>query len=215
MLPRLAEAWETEPSLDLLPLPSLWMTRTAGSPFSPITELEVKRRGLLLFPWLSEGPQWWGRPGREVPRAKTLGPHTHPWMLALLAEERSQSHVLEGHVGTECLSAPLGQAGLPTLCQEEGVTQGPMSLGAWCPGGSAWGHARAWVCWGSGGPPKEKAEEAEETFVGQKLSQAWWLPFLAMPRRRHEVTGLSPGVCIQAVCLGPSARPGPHPKEPQ
>ena len=34
-------------------------------------------------------------------------------MLALLAEESSQSHVLEGHVGTECLSAPLGQGGSP------------------------------------------------------------------------------------------------------
>ena len=51
-------------------------------------------------------------------------------MLALLAEERSQSHVLEGHVGTECLSAPLGQGGSPTLPQE-GVTQGPIG---WVPG---------------------------------------------------------------------------------
>ena len=77
----------------------------------PNNRTGCKRRGRLLFPWLSEGPEWWGRPGGEVPGAKPLGPHTHPWMLALLAEESSQSHVLEGHVGTECLSAPLGQGG--------------------------------------------------------------------------------------------------------
>lgn len=128
-----------------------------------------------------EGPEWWGRPGREVPGAKTLGPHTHPWMLALLAEERSQSHVLEGHVGTECLSAPLGQAGLPTLRQEEGVTQGPMRLGAWCPGGLAWGHARAWVCWGSRRPPKERVEEAEETFGDRSSARPGGSPFWPCP----------------------------------
>ena len=63
----------------------------------------------------------------------------------------------------------------------------------------------------------QKASEGEGggDIWRQKLSQAWWLPFLAMPRRRHEGTELSPGVCVQAVCLGPSARPGPRPKEPQ
>lgn len=88
-----------------------------------------------MFPWLSEGPEWWGMPGGEVPRAKPLGPHTHPWMLALLAEESSQSHVLEGH-WEQRVSLPLwARAGLPTLPQEEGVTQGPFRLGAWCLGG--------------------------------------------------------------------------------
>lgn len=96
-------------------------------------------------------------------RSPATGPPHSPLVLALLAEERSQSHVLEGHVGTECLSAPLGQAGLPALRQEEAASQGPMRLGAWRPGQSAWGHARARVCWGSGRPPKERAEGAEET----------------------------------------------------
>ena len=64
-------------------------------------------------PALKSSVEWWGRPGGRIPEPSHWGPHTHPWMLALLAEERSQSRVLEGHVGTECLSAPLCQGGSP------------------------------------------------------------------------------------------------------
>ena len=168
-----------------------------------------------MFPWLSEGPEWWGRPGGEVPGAKPLGPHTHPWMLALLVEDRSQSHVLEGHVGTECLSAPLGQAGLPTLRLGGRSHSGSHEAGCLVPGRVGLGARQGLGLLGLWKASKGEGGGGGGDIWRQKFSQAWWLPFLAIPRRRHEGTGLSPGVCIQAVCLGPSARPEEHPKEPQ
>lgn len=40
----------------------------------------------------------------------------------------------------------------PTLPQEKLVTQGPMRMGVWCLGWSAWGRPRAWAGWDSGSP---------------------------------------------------------------
>ena len=115
------------------PLPLSLDDQGCGISIWPNNRTGGKRQGLLLFPWLSEGPEWQGRPGGRIPEPSHWGPHTHPWMLALLAEDRSQSHVLEGHVGTECLSAPLGQGGSPHP-PSGGSHSGSHRMGGWFPG---------------------------------------------------------------------------------
>ena len=202
-----------EPSLDLLPFPSLWMTRAAGSPFGPITELEVRGKDCFCFHGSQKAQS--GRGGlaggsrSQAIGAPTLTPGC--WLCWQKTEVRAMSWRATWE---QSVSLPLwARVGLPTLPQE-GVTQGPIRWVAGSPGGSAWGHTRAWVCWGSGRPLKERVEGGGGDIWRQKFSQAWWLPLLAIPRRRHEGMGLSPGVCIQAASHGPSARPGPHPTEP-
>lgn len=88
------------------------MTRAAGSPFGPITELEVRGEDSFRFHGSqkaqSGGGGLVGGSRSQATGAPTLTPGC--W---LCWQERSQSHVLEGHVGTECLSVPLGQGGSP------------------------------------------------------------------------------------------------------
>lgn len=155
---RLAEAWETEPSLDLLPFPSLWMTRAVGSPFGPITELKVRGEDSFCF-----HGSWKAQSGRGGLAGRFLEPsHWAPTLTPgcwLCWQKRAVRAMSWRATWEQSVSLPLwARAGLPTLPQEEGVTQGPFRLGAWCPGGSAWGHTRVWVCWGSGRPLKERAE---------------------------------------------------------
>lgn len=144
------------PHSTCLPFPSL-DDQGCGVPIWPNNRTEGKRRGQLCFHGSWKAQSGLGRPGGEVPGAKPLGPHTHPWMLALLAES-SQSHVLEGHVGTECLcpSGP-GRVSPPLPPRRKESLRVPSRLGTGA-GGSAWGHTRVWVCWGSRKPLRERME---------------------------------------------------------
>lgn len=146
-----------EPSLDLLPFPSLWMTRAAGSPFGPITELEVRGKDCFCFHGSQKAQS--GRGGlaggsrSQAIGAPTLTPGC--WLCWQKTEVRAMSWRATWE---QSVSLPLwARVGLPTLPQE-GVTQGPIGWVAGSPGGSAWGHTRAWVCWGSGRPLKERVE---------------------------------------------------------
>ena len=195
------------------PLPLSLDDQGCGVSIWPNNRTGGKRRGWLWFPWLSEGPEWWGRPGGEVPGAKPLGPHTHPWMLALLAEESSQSHVLEGHVGTECLSAPLGQGGSPHPPSGGRSHSGSLQAGSLVPGQVGLGAHQALGLLGL-----RKASEGEgggrlRRHLETEVQPGLVAPLLAIPRRRHEDTGLRTGVCIEAASHGPS--PGlDQPKKP-
>ena len=145
-----------EPSVDLLPFPSLWMTRAAGSPFGPITELEVRGEDGFRFHG-SQKAQSGGGGLAGGSRSQATGAPTRTPGCWLCWQEREVRAVSWRATWEQSVSLPpLGQGGSPTLPQ--GVTQGPMRLGAWCLGGSSWGHTRAWVCWGSGRPLKERAE---------------------------------------------------------
>ena len=197
------------------PLPLSLDDQGCGVSIWPNNRTGRKRRGQLLFPWLLEGPEWQGRPGGEVPGAKPLGPHTHPWMLALLAEESSQSHVLEGHVGTECLSAPLGQGGSPHPPSGRRSHSGSLQAGSLVPGRVGLGAHQ-----GLGLLGLRKASEGEDggrlrRHLETEVQPGLVAPFLAIPRKRHEDTGLRTGVCIEAASHDPSPRPGPQPKEPR
>ena len=202
-----------EPSLDLLPFPSLWMTRAAGSPFGPITELEVRGEDGFGFHGSRKALSGGGGLAGRFLEPSHWGPHTHPWMLALLAEESSQSHVLEGHVGTECLSAPLGQGGSPHPPSGGRSHSGSLQAGSLVPGQVGLGAHQALGLLGL-----RKASEGEgggrlRRHLETEVQPGLVAPLLAIPRRRHEDTGLRTGVCIEAASHGPS--PGlDQPKEP-
>lgn len=148
------------------------------------------------------------------PEPSHWGPLSQPWTLALLAEERSQSHVLDGQVGTEGLSAPLGQ----------GVAAHPPSGGKSHSGADeggclAPGRVRLGAQQDLGVLGLRKASEGEggarlRRHVETEVQAGLVAPLPGRSQEETRGTGLSPAVCIQAVCHGPSARPGPQPKEP-
>ena len=189
------------------------MTRAAGSPFGPVTELEVGGEDGFRFHGSRKALSGGGGLAGRFLEPSHWGPHTHPWMLALLAEESSQSHVLEGHVGTECLSAPLGQGGSPHPPSGGRSHSGSFQAGSLVPGRLGLGAHQ-----GLGLLGLRKASEGEgggrlRRHLETEVQPGLVAPLLAIPRRRHEDTGLRTGVCIEAASHGPS--PGlDQPKKP-
>lgn len=203
-----------EPSLDLLPLPSLWMTRTAGSPFSPITKLEVRGEDCLVSMALRR-PRVVGEAWQGGSRSQAIGPPHSPLDAGSVGRREKSEPCPGGPRGNRVSLCPSGPGGSPHPPSGGRSHSGSHEAGCLVPRRVSLGARQ-----GLGLLGLRKASEGEGGGGGgdiwrQKSSQAWWLPFLAIPSRRHEGTGLSPGVCIQAVCLGPPARPGAHPKEPQ
>ena len=203
-----------EASLDLLPLPSLWMTRTAGSPFSPITKLGVRGEDCFCFHG-SRRPRVVGEAWKGGSRSQDIGPPHSPLDAGSDGKRQKSEPCPGGPRGNRVSLCPSGPGGSPHPPSGGRSHSGSHEAGCLVPGWVGLGARQGLGLLGLLKASKGEGGGGRGDIWRQKFSQAWRLPFLAIPRRRHEGTELSPGVCIQAVCLGPSARPGPHPKEPQ
>ena len=102
-----------EPSVDLLPFPSLWMTRAAGSPFGPITELEVRGEDGFRFHG-SQKAQSGGGGLAGGSRSQATGAPTRTPGCWLCWQEREVRAVSWGATWEQSVSLPpLGQGGSP------------------------------------------------------------------------------------------------------